>query len=287
MSGNGAPTTGTRGRFSIVLYCHTRVYFILTTIYVLGSIAHIDIHLCEAFMTQEQISSICKALGDSNRLAIINRLESGELCACRLLEAFQITQPTLSHHMKILGGAGLVSSRKEGKWTYYSVNRDMLRDFRSSLPSVKSVDSEGHAAKAVSYFMRKFSCSQAVLASFAGECGLTESEALKAGACFGSGMRKAEVCGACTGALIALGLMAGHDENDTDKKQKTNEMTVRFLDTFAEKNGSYLCRELLKCDITTQDGRAYAVEHNLFTEFCPKMVESAASILEEMISEKI
>lgn len=238
-------------------------------------------------MTQNQVSTICKALGDSNRLAIMNRLESGELCACRLLEAFQITQPTLSHHMKILGEAGLVSSRKEGKWTYYSVNRDMLNEFRSSLPSVKSTSRGEHAAKAVSYFRKKNCCSQAVLASFAGECGLTESEALKAGACFDSGMRKAEVCGACTGALIALGLMAGHDENDTDKKQKTNEMTVRFLDTFAEKNGTYLCRELLKCDITTQDGRAYAVEHNLFTEFCPKLVESAASTLEEMISEKI
>lgn len=239
-------------------------------------------------MTQEQISSICKALGDSNRLAIMNRLEGGELCACRLLEAFQITQPTLSHHMKILGGAGLVSSRKDGKWTYYSLNRETLREFRASLPSAKGAAGSDHAAKAVSYFKGKISCSQAVLASFAGECGLTESEALKAGACFCSGMRKAEVCGACTGALIALGLMAGHDdENDAEKKKKINEMTVRFLDTFAEKNGSYLCRELLKCDITTQDGRTYAVEHNLFTEFCPKMVESAASILEDMIFGKI
>ena len=48
------------------------------------------------------VASICKALGDSNRLQIVQMLSDGEKCACRLLEHFEITQPTLSHHMKIL-----------------------------------------------------------------------------------------------------------------------------------------------------------------------------------------
>lgn len=55
------------------------------------------------------IALICKALGDSNRLQIIQMLSDGEKCGCKLLEAFEITQPTLSHHMKILNECGLVN----------------------------------------------------------------------------------------------------------------------------------------------------------------------------------
>ncbi len=62
-----------------------------------------------------------KALSDSTRLSIVEMLSCEERCACRLLEKFDITQPTLSHHMKILCDSGLVSGRKEGKWTYYSL----------------------------------------------------------------------------------------------------------------------------------------------------------------------
>ena len=65
-----------------------------------------------------------KALADANRLMIVDMLSCGELCACKILEKFNITQPTLSHHMKILCDCGLVSGRKEGKWTYYSINAE-------------------------------------------------------------------------------------------------------------------------------------------------------------------
>ena len=60
--------------------------------------------------------NIFKALGDATRLDIVLMLTEGEKCACRLLERFEITQPTLSHHMKILSECGLVNVRKEGKW---------------------------------------------------------------------------------------------------------------------------------------------------------------------------
>lgn len=72
------------------------------------------------------VASICKALGDSNRLQIVQMLSDGEKCACRLLEHFEITQPTLSHHMKILCECGLVRVRKEGKWSHYSLSCDTL-----------------------------------------------------------------------------------------------------------------------------------------------------------------
>lgn len=65
---------------------------------------------------------IFKALGDSNRLKIIDILSIGEKCACEILECFDFTQPTLSHHMKVLIDCGLVDSRKEGIWNYYCLN---------------------------------------------------------------------------------------------------------------------------------------------------------------------
>ena len=70
-----------------------------------------------------------------------------------------------------------------------------------------------HKEKAVNYFSQKLHCSQAVLAAFVDECGITEEEAIKLGSCFGGGMRKGEVCGAVTGALMVLGLLYGQKCN--------------------------------------------------------------------------
>ena len=143
-----------------------------------------------------------------------------------------------------------------------------------------------HAEKAAELFSKKFNCSQSVFASFSDDLGIPEKIALKTGACFGSGMRKGEVCGACTGALMALGMKFGHcDESDAESKMKANEMTVKFLEEFKKANGSYICRELLGCDIATKEGAAYALGKNLFTEFCPKMVISAAEIAEKIMAE--
>ena len=81
-------------------------------------------------MNAVDVSLLCKALGDANRLQIVQLLTQGEMCACKLLEYFQITQPTLSHHMKVLTECGLVTSRKEWKNTYYSLNCQTLTAFR-------------------------------------------------------------------------------------------------------------------------------------------------------------
>lgn len=67
-------------------------------------------------------AAIFKAFCDDNRLMILEMLQSGEKCACKLLEALSISQSTLSHHMKILCESGVVTSRKDGKWTHYSIN---------------------------------------------------------------------------------------------------------------------------------------------------------------------
>lgn len=141
-----------------------------------------------------------------------------------------------------------------------------------------------HIEKAKDLFGRKFHCSQAVFAAFAEELGITEKQALKIGACLGSGMRKGEVCGACTGALLALGLRFGQaDEEDIESRLKTNEVTDRFLAEFKKENGSYMCKELLGCDLSTEEGIKAALKKKLFTEFCPKMVESATKIAEDIL----
>ena len=88
-------------------------------------------------MTDWDVALICKALGDSNRLKIVGMLSDGEKCGCKLLEAFEITQPTLSHHMKILTECGLVETRKEGKWSHYSLSCETLAAFKEFIASLK------------------------------------------------------------------------------------------------------------------------------------------------------
>lgn len=70
----------------------------------------------------QEHAAVFKAFCDDNRLMILEMLQSGEKCACKLLQALSISQSTLSHHMKILCDSGIVTSRKEGKWTHYSIN---------------------------------------------------------------------------------------------------------------------------------------------------------------------
>lgn len=73
-------------------------------------------------LDEKQVSTVFKAFCDENRIRILKLLRTGEKCACVLLEDLQITQPTLSHHMKTLCDSGIVVGRKEGKWTYYSIS---------------------------------------------------------------------------------------------------------------------------------------------------------------------
>ena len=79
---------------------------------------------------------VLKALSDAKRLRIVDMLSRGEMCACRILEAFQITQPTLSHDMKVLVEAGVVKDRREGKNTFYRLNRERLERVQDLLRQI-------------------------------------------------------------------------------------------------------------------------------------------------------
>ena len=73
-----------------------------------------------------KMAAAFKALSDPKRVKIIDLLSCGEMCGCVLLKCFEITQPTLAHDMKVLTDAGIVTSRREGKRTLYSLNWDAV-----------------------------------------------------------------------------------------------------------------------------------------------------------------
>jgi ArsR family transcriptional regulator len=79
----------------------------------------------------DQIAPILKAMADPVRLRLLSLVashEGGEACVCDLNDAFELSQPTISHHLKVLHDAGLLDRSKRGTWVYYSVRRAVLAD---------------------------------------------------------------------------------------------------------------------------------------------------------------
>ena len=98
-------------------------------------------------MEARKTSVIFKAFCDENRIRILHLLRGGEKCACRLLEEMNISQPTLSHHMKILCDSGIVVGRKEGKWMHYRIcpeGVEIARTYLDGLTAARPVG-EGKA----------------------------------------------------------------------------------------------------------------------------------------------
>ena len=88
-------------------------------------------------------AKVFKALCDPKRLAILEQLRSGEKCACVLLEPLNLTQSGLSYHMKILCECGLVRDRQVGKWRYYSLCGETLRNFKAFIEKLSCITEKG------------------------------------------------------------------------------------------------------------------------------------------------
>lgn len=84
---------------------------------------------------------IFKVLSDETRLKILSMLTKGKTCACKILDEFNFTQPTLSYHMKQLTDSGLVEAEKRGKWVHYSINRERLELLREFIARVSEIES--------------------------------------------------------------------------------------------------------------------------------------------------
>lgn len=93
-------------------------------------------------MDEKKTAVIFKAFCDENRISILKMLCTGEKCACRLLEELDVSQPTLSHHMKILCDSGIVKGRKEGKWTHYSVSQEGAEKAEQLLRELTTVNTK-------------------------------------------------------------------------------------------------------------------------------------------------
>lgn len=88
-------------------------------------------------MQTEEYVRIFKALGDEIRFQIFEMLRQGSLCDCKIQEKFDITQPTLSHHMKILCDCGIVRGERDGKWVHYSLNSEKRNELIAFLGCTK------------------------------------------------------------------------------------------------------------------------------------------------------
>ncbi|MBO0423155.1 transcriptional regulator [Enterococcus plantarum] len=89
-------------------------------------------------MDYEKISLILKAMADPKRMKIIDLLSYSSMCACDVLKHFDFTQPTLSHHMKVLESAGIVSVSKQSQWHHYSLREDFVKEFMGSMVQLLS-----------------------------------------------------------------------------------------------------------------------------------------------------
>jgi ArsR family transcriptional regulator len=83
----------------------------------------------------ERMAAIAKALADPVRVQLVDvlRKHAGKVCVCELVPLFDVSQPTVSHHLKVLRDAGIVDSERRGLWAYYYVTPDSLKELSASL----------------------------------------------------------------------------------------------------------------------------------------------------------
>jgi C_GCAxxG_C_C family probable redox protein len=136
---------------------------------------------------------------------------------------------------------------------------------------------------AVESFSKGLNCAQAVLSAYGPALGLDEKTCIKIASPFGGGIGHVqEVCGAVSGAVMAIGLKHGEGSEQRDKRDRIIELTQEFLRQFKERSGSLLCRDLLNFDISTREGLRKAREQGAFS-VCSGYVRLAGELLEKIL----
>ncbi|SDN88718.1 C-GCAxxG-C-C family protein [Acetanaerobacterium elongatum] len=139
-------------------------------------------------------------------------------------------------------------------------------------------------AVALQVFDNKFNCAQAVFSAFAEDLGLDKETAYKVAGCFGGGMRCGEVCGAVSGALMALGCKYGQTlPGDTAAKELASKKAVEFIELFKARNGSILCKELLGYNLSLPEEMKILKDKNLFATVCPRVITDAVKIAGDVL----
>ncbi len=141
------------------------------------------------------------------------------------------------------------------------------------------------ADSAVQCFSRGFNCAQAVFSAFAADIGFREEDALRVTTSLGAGMgRLQEVCGAVTGAIMVIGSRHGMVHPDQKAEKETAySLTKEFAARFRQIHGAITCRDLLGCDLTTEEGKKEFREKKLSDQICRECVRDAARLTGEIL----
>ena len=143
-----------------------------------------------------------------------------------------------------------------------------------------------YVEKAMEYNRRGFNCSQSVFAAFAQPLGIDEKSAGAIATNLGTGCRTGNVCGAVSGALMALGLYAGHTTPESnEEKDRAYEVSREFVRRFEAEKGTTVCSELLGGNPSVPEDRKMLRESGKFSRLCPSFVELSASILQDYLEE--
>ena len=137
------------------------------------------------------------------------------------------------------------------------------------------------AENAVKYF-DSYNCAQSTLAAYAGDFNLEKETALQMAVGFGGGIgRLQDICGAVSAAVMVLGLSSGFKEEDGRPKINEVYATVRsFVEEFTQKKGTIKCRDLLKCDLSSEEGQKHFKDNNLKEE-CRGYVRLCCELLDK------
>ena len=138
---------------------------------------------------------------------------------------------------------------------------------------------------AMNYFKNGFNCAQSVLASCKDELNMNEEDLLKISCGFGAGMgRMQDTCGAVSGAYMVIGLKYGKCHKDDNKaREKTYRLVREFDSEFKKVHKTTNCKELLGCNLLTEEGNKYFNDNNLLEKVCIKCIESSVKILNTLI----
>jgi len=136
----------------------------------------------------------------------------------------------------------------------------------------------------VAGFKERMHCSQQVLMEWAEQLGYDREEAAGIAAPFGGGMFRGDTCGAVAGAMIAIGMRYGNGTpGDVAKDDAMQKKVKEFQNKFMSRNGSTMCRDLIGYDFAKPEERAEALSSGKVMEICPKLVQDALEILDEIM----
>ena len=143
-----------------------------------------------------------------------------------------------------------------------------------------------HCEFALHYHQNGYNCCQSVLAAFSDITGLSEQASMDIGGGFGGGGGTGELCGALSGAIMALGLMSPVDENDpVGSKKRTVALSRELQKRFSGKFGALRCQDLLRNKSGASDATPAAQRLGL-TGHCDIMIVTAVEIVEELMAER-